>query len=321
MISRSTVLAAAIALAAGAAHGQPRGAEPPTPPIVSDQAQPPRAGTVIPSGTQIFVRLDAAVDSQRLKRGDRIPISLVHPIIVGDRVAIRAGTQGYAEVVDVQPVSKGIPGEIYIAGRVLMVEDRPVPLTGVRYMIRGPADISNKYFWMTYTGEPARLPPGLESAGQLAEDVTLSTDYGVQLPRPAPPERLTGPLPAGLAHPPPGKGQVVFFRGAVAIGPLGKLRVYDGLDSKAPWLTTIPVASWISLYFDPGPRAFTVVGSPSDTLHLDIEAGETYYVNVYQIGERWGGPANMFATTAGDFLSIKPKALSPEELKRRAVKP
>lgn len=319
MISRPIALTAALVFAAGVAQAQP-------PPILALPPAPakPATGTVLPAGTPVTVRLEADIDSQSLRRGDRVPIGLAYPVMVGDSVAIPAGTRGYAEVLEVDRAIKGQVGEIYLAGRMLMFEDRPIRLTGVRFWGRGASDQKLGFFTLTLTGEPAVMSRAIESAGQLAEDTPMSRDFSVQLPRPPAPERLTGPLPAGLAHPPPGKAQVIFFRPLFPQQPRGNNRLFEGPDDKGTWLATLPPGSWLAFYFDAGPKIVTSQGEFDDTLHLDLEAGETYYVQLNVFGGNpgyAGGWTDLFVTGPAEFLAIKPKVMAPKELKRRAVKP
>jgi len=110
---------------------------------------------------------------------------------------------------------------------------------------------------------PAVQPPTAEPApGPAAEAV----------PAPAP-----APAPAAttlISAPPEGKGQVVFFRPSNFVGMAVSFSVHEGTKGVAK----LGNGSYAVLAADPGPHAYSIQFEATDTLNMEVEAGETYYV-------------------------------------------
>jgi hypothetical protein len=72
----------------------------------TDKSRPekrPEQTLVVPAGTAIRVRLDRTVDTNRDRPGNRFSATLAAPIMVGNRVAVPAGTQFEGRVVESKP--------------------------------------------------------------------------------------------------------------------------------------------------------------------------------------------------------------------------
>ncbi len=81
--------------------------------------------------------------------------------------------------------------------------------------------------------------------------------------------------PGGLVAPPPaGKGQIVFFRPGAYLGMAVSFSIHEG----ATGVGKLGNNSYFVYVGDPGPHTFTVRSEATDTLNLEIDAGETYYV-------------------------------------------
>ena len=104
----------------------------------------------------------------------------------------------------------------------------------------------------------------------------------------AAPLAMTGAAPAALAQteaegeltipaPPPGKGQVLFYRtGGLSGAALGCVVFDVGAEDK---LSSLGAGKYFILVSDPGPRSFTVKSlETKDALTLEIEEGETQFV-------------------------------------------
>lgn len=89
---------------------------------------------------------------------------------------------------------------------------------------------------------------------------------------PAPVTDTTG-APASIGQPPAGKGQIVFFRPS-AMGMALGCTVHEG-DQIVSRLAN----SHYFVYTAPlGAHTFTVESEAKDTLNMEVESGETYYV-------------------------------------------
>jgi hypothetical protein len=92
---------------------------------------------------------------------------------------------------------------------------------------------------------------------------------------------------AAVAPPPPGKGQVVFFRPARLAGALIS---YDVRENGAS-LGKLTNGAYIVQVADPGPHAFTASTETRNTLHLEVDDGETYFIRAsVQLGFIAGEP-------------------------------
>jgi hypothetical protein len=77
-----------------------------------------------------------------------------------------------------------------------------------------------------------------------------------------------------IAAPPAGKGQVVFFRPSKFVGMALSFSIHEG-DTGVGKLGN---GSYFVVAADPGPHAYSIQGEATDTLNLEVEAGETQYV-------------------------------------------
>jgi hypothetical protein len=77
-----------------------------------------------------------------------------------------------------------------------------------------------------------------------------------------------------IPTPPAGKGQIVFFRPSRFVGMALSYSVHEG-DTGVGKLGN---GSYFILAEDPGPHTFTMNGEVTDTLHVEVDAGETQYV-------------------------------------------
>lgn len=86
----------------------------------------------------------------------------------------------------------------------------------------------------------------------------------------APSAVSSGKVPA----PPPGKGQIVFFRPSKFVGMALSYSIHEGDTG----IGKLGNGSYFVMVEDPGPHAFTIQGEVTDTLHVEVDAGETQYV-------------------------------------------
>jgi len=82
---------------------------------------PPNIRLTVPAGTSLRLTLDAAVSSSSSREGDTVTAKVTDPIVVGDRVAIPAGSRVHGQVKSVVPAKKGLKDK---GGSLSLVFDR-----------------------------------------------------------------------------------------------------------------------------------------------------------------------------------------------------
>lgn len=127
-------------------------------------------------------------------------------------------------------------------------------------------------------------------------------------PAPAAPQAggSTAPTAGRVPPPPEGKGQVVFFRPSHFAGMALSFSVHEG-DTGVGKLGN---GSYFVLVTDPGPHAFTIQSEATDTLNLEVEAGETQYVQqTIGVGIMMGRP-HLTPSDEATFEGMKSLKLS-----------
>jgi hypothetical protein len=81
--------------------------------------------------------------------------------------------------------------------------------------------------------------------------------------------------PAAIGAPEAGKGQVVFFRTG---GLMGAAISCNVRDEAGVMVGALGGGKYFVVQLDPGKRTFTTKSEAKDTLNMEIESGETYYV-------------------------------------------
>src|SRR5437867_2251349 len=82
---------------------------PPAPsPMSARPSAPETTALTVPEATQMKVKIDDALDSATSQPGDHFQATLVDPVVVGDRVALPAGSTIEGTVSDVIPAKKGL---------------------------------------------------------------------------------------------------------------------------------------------------------------------------------------------------------------------
>lgn len=99
-----------------------------------------------------------------------------------------------------------------------------------------------------------------------------------------------------IAPPPPGMGQVVFYRSS-RMGALVSCRVHENGEV----VNRLPPGRYFVHPTTPGAHEYSVRSEARDTLRLEVEEGETYYVRC-AIGMGIGvGRPNLSPQTRADF--------------------
>lgn len=111
-----------------------------------------------------------------------------------------------------------------------------------------------------------------------------------------------------LPPPPSGKGQVVFFRKGGFVGSAISCAVREGQVK----LSSLPPGRYFVQAADPGIHSFAVKSESTDTLRMEIEAGETYYAQcTISMGLMVGRP-NLSPADRAVFFGMSAK-LKPVE--------
>lgn len=153
----------------GAAFGQ-EGAPVPGEPTetasvetVSLGAEAPPAATVampeeVPAGTLIHLRIDETINSKTHRTGDWYAISLLQPIMLGDRTLVPAGVTGRGQVIhSAKSGWGGKAGELILGARYLEFDGKRIPLRGMK--LGGVGDNNEGLaFGATVAGGLAAMP-------------------------------------------------------------------------------------------------------------------------------------------------------------------
>jgi hypothetical protein len=167
-------------------------------------ATPPHA----PAGTLVLIAITQSLSTQTIKRGDKFPISLAAPVMLGDVVVIPAGVTGVGQVIDSQPAGAlGKPGKLLLAARYLDFNGAQLPLHGMK-LGGGGTDQTNAILianMVPYVGILAdfahggeiEIPAGARAVAKLGVDVNAPPAGAAPPATVAPPP--TGTVPQGKA--------------------------------------------------------------------------------------------------------------------------
>jgi hypothetical protein len=118
-----------------------------------------------------------------------------------------------------------------------------------------------------------------------------------------------------IPSPPPGKGQVVFYRTGGLSGAALGCAVFDvGAQDK---LSSLGAGKYFILVSDPGPRSFTVKSlETKDALTLEIEEGETQFVRCKIKTGFMSGRADIGPSTETEFRAKhkNPKMVDADDM-------
>ncbi len=118
-------------------------------------------------------------------------------------------------------------------------------------------------------------------------------------------------LPNGIAPPPEGKGQIVFFRESKFVGGAISYKVREG-DTELGKLSN---GSYFVYVAEPGAHTYTVHSEAKDLLNLEVEAGETYYVSGGVSMGVFAGRPNLSPSNQGAYAAIAAKLKPAKPLK------
>ena len=118
------------------------------------------------------------------------------------------------------------------------------------------------------------------------------------------------PTMAGLiAPPPPGKGQVVFYRRGTMMGAL----ISCAVSEEGTKLSSLSPGKYFVQVVEPGIHSFSVQSEAKDVLRMEVEAGQTYYASCAITMGFMAGRPNLSPSDEPTFssLSAKLKLVAP----------
>jgi len=122
--------------------------------------------------------------------------------------------------------------------------------------------------------EAAPAPAPMEAAPAAAPQAAASTPAPAAQANVAPATLVVLDADGKVPAAPAGKGQVVFFRPAKLLGAALTFSVRENDDAVAK----VGNGHYFVVVTDPGAHAYQMKGEVTDTLNMEIDAGETYYV-------------------------------------------
>jgi hypothetical protein len=239
---------------------------------------------VLAQGTPVVLRLGETIGSNTHERGAKFVLEVLEPVIAEGVIAIPAGSQAEGEVTHAAKSGVfGKPGELTLASRVAVVGDRRIPLRGLTLAAvarsrqpaasaaRTTADLLSDLTFLRTTansvygalfgafiqGDRIVVPAGTELVAHVASNESLADSAIVA---------------GAVATSPTERGKIVFYR-ARRDGPLS-LTVREGTAE----LGTLRSAQHFVVAAQPGVHEYTVKLQTQDVLTIEVELGETYYV-------------------------------------------
>jgi hypothetical protein len=290
----------------------------------------------VPAGAVVQVELAEPVGTAKQKAGDRFALRLAAPLIVNGRVLLRAGTPGVGEVVQASgPGLGGKAAKLVLAADYLSLGSRTVPLNGLQLAGVGKGNVTAAeviglsgivlgpigFVGMAVQGGNVDFPAGAKAMAKVSETTLLpSLGRATRRDRILAEHALSTPAAdAGVVDvppPPPGRGQVVFFRAHSLLGTGQWFNVRE--DGHA--LGKLTNGAYFIQTESPGLHTYTAVSEPElkDSLKLQIDAGETYFVEGILTKGVIIGAADLtpsdraaFEKVAGNLKPIETAAVQP----------
>lgn len=119
------------------------------------------------------------------------------------------------------------------------------------------------------------------------------------------------PAPVAIPAPPPGKGQIVFFRSGTIVGMAMGCAVHENNRK----VSSLGAGRYFVMVADPGRHEFMVQSEAKDVLALEVEPDETQYASCkIKMGFMAGRPDIRPATEA-EFRALKnPKLVDSDDM-------
>jgi hypothetical protein len=109
----------------------------------------------IAAGTPIVVEIVTPLSSTTSQTGQTFELRLLEPVMVGDQIAIPAGTMGGGEVIDAAPSGMGgRQGKLVVSGRYLDLNGQRIRIRGMTLNVSGQSMVntSTAVSLMPYVG-------------------------------------------------------------------------------------------------------------------------------------------------------------------------
>lgn len=149
------------------------------------------------------------------------------------------------------------------------------------------------------TGEAAQAGAQVEATAEAKVEANAEAKAEVKT------EAKTETAVAGalIGAPQPGKGQIVFFRPSKFVGGAIGYKVREGTTE----LGKLRNGKFFVASVEPGAHEYTVHSEAKDILNLEVEAGETYYVQGTVTMGVFAGRPNLSPSTQAEFDAISAK--------------
>lgn len=118
------------------------------------------------------------MSSKTAKSGESFAFTLAKPLMLGDAVAIPAGTKGVGEVVHAKGTGIGVGGELVLAARYLDFDGRHIRLRSMKFGVVGQdrqdltfaVGITAGFPALFIRGKQIEVPAGALAGAKLTED-------------------------------------------------------------------------------------------------------------------------------------------------------
>ncbi len=266
-----------------------------TTPCLAAKARPAPLCCRIPAGAVVQVELAEEVGTRTQKAGDAFALRLAAPLIVDGRVVLQAGTPGVGRVVQAsRPGMGGKAAKLVLAAEYLVHGRTRMRLQSLQLSAVGKGNVGVAqaiglsgivlgpigFVGMAVRGGDVFFPVETKAQAKLSQATVLpslrrATAPDLALAAPA----ETADVGAGaieIPPPPPGLGQVVFFRVHSLLGTGQWFNVRE--DGQA--LGKLTNGAYFIQIAPPGVHTYTATSEPvfKDSLKLQVDPGETYFV-------------------------------------------
>jgi hypothetical protein len=276
---------------------------------------------LVRAGTPIVVALAEPVSTKLQKTGDQFDLQLAEPVVVDGRVVIAAGTQGIGEVVEAtKPGVGGRPAKLVLAARFLQLGARQVPLQGLQLAgagrnnaiaaqaagAGGMAFFPLGFVGLAVSGGNVDFRAGARATAAIGEDVVLrplgrASNQEIYDAAALADADVTGGMGGAIdiPPPPPGMGQVVFFRPYSVLG-IGQ---WFGVREHGNRIGKLFNGAYFVQIVEPGLHSYTAAFEPElgDRLTLEVAPGLTYFVQGALTKGVVVGAANLLPSTRAAF--------------------
>jgi hypothetical protein len=168
---RATLSAGFVLLLGGVAYAQTETTLPAATPEIAAPAVAAPATLQIPAGTEIVVEILSPLSSRTSQLGQTFGLRLRNPVMVGDQIAIPAGTTGAGEVVDAAPAGLGgRPGKLVVSARYLELNGQRIRIRGMTLNMSGES--------MTNTSTAVSLMPVVGIVGPFIQGGNIEIPAG-----------------------------------------------------------------------------------------------------------------------------------------------